>query len=115
MYSNAAFTVTLGMDFEMDFAPAAATDITGWTLQCTISSTRSQDDADGTAVPALVTVTPTTVSAAAGTFKVVVTAAQCLTFGVGDVYVSVWRIDSGLNDEIATGVIRVLPTARRLP
>lgn len=99
-----------GEDVEIDFtqrtgdsASDPVEDITGWTFSFKVKRTAA--DAD----PSLVTPVVSIVSAAAGTYKVVISAADLATLD-GDYVYSCWRTNSGAKACLSEGFFSVVDT-----
>jgi hypothetical protein len=106
------FEFRKGEDVEIDFtqrvsdsATAAAEDITGWTFAFKVK--RKLADAD----PSLVTPTITILDPTAGTYKVVITAADMSALK-GDYWHSCWRTNAGAKACVSEGLFSVLDTVQ---
>jgi hypothetical protein len=113
MYANQTQTIPLGSDFALFFNPITGGNITGWTLLFTVSPILPQRDEGNLPISALFTAVPTITDAPNGKFNVVISSAACQTMGAGTYDFSVWRTDTGQNDEIASGQLIIQNTARR--
>ncbi len=107
MPASPTFTFIKGEDVEIDWTQrvsdsetAAVVDITGWTFAFKLK--RQDSDPD----PSLVTGTTTIITAASGTFKTVIAAAEMDDLE-GDYRYAVWRTNSGALACLASGFFSV--------
>jgi hypothetical protein len=105
-----SFEFRKGEDAEIDFTQRTGEsdtdpveDITGWTFSFKVK--RTSADAD----PSVVTPTISIVTAAAGTYKVVISAAD-LALMDGDYVYSCWRTNSGAKACLSEGFFSVVDT-----